>query len=125
MGLLDGLQETFGKVFGAIFRDGGLRKVTLIDNGKGGYSSSHVDHPVKVLIETCNDEQRLAEGYSDKDASLIILRYGVAVDLNLDDLVYAESKWWAVKAPLVADPVQAAWIVRGQPAQVDGVPDYG
>lgn len=124
MGVLDGLSEVFGKVFGVIFPDGGLRKVTLGDNGKGGYSSSHVDHPVKVLVETCDDEQRQAEGYTERDASLIILRYGVQVELNLDDKIWADNQWWLAKSPLRADPVRAAWIVRGTPT-VEEVPFNG
>lgn len=116
MGILDGLQELFGEVFGDVFPDGTLHKQTLVDDGKGGYSSTQVDHPIKVLVESCSEEQRADPGYTELDVSLIILQYLVAAALTSDDEVTANSLRWKINTPIRQDPVKAAWIARGTPA---------
>lgn len=117
MGMLDGLQALFGEVFEDILFPGAVFKTTLVDNGKGGFTSIPTEHPVFVLVESQGEEWMSQADYSVQDSVLLILQKHLGeVRLNADDLVRTEVEGvvqkWKLKAPINQDPVRAAYIAR-------------
>lgn len=122
MGLLDGgLQAVFGAVFGAVYRDGTLRKATMTPDGTGGYSTSSVDYPIKFQPEVDSNEARAAMGIPLDGGKFIVLLAGLAVRPDLDDLIIAPA---TAATPAISeriaktqgDPANAALIVWTVPA---------
>lgn len=118
MAVLDGFQQLFGEVFEDFMFPGTLYKTTLVDNGKGGFTATHEEHPIFVLIEQQTEEMRGEPNYSEQDSVLLILQHHLpdGVELDGDDkittLVEGKSQDWKLKAPIKQDPVKAAYISR-------------
>lgn len=124
MSTLDGFQQLFGEVFEAFLFEGVLHKASLVDNGKGGYTTSNVDYPIYALIEQQTEEMRGEPNYSPTDSALLILQHhlkakgpnGADVELDGDDevttTVEGRTQRWKLKAPIKQDPVNAAYIAR-------------
>ncbi|MGJ0397415.1 MAG: hypothetical protein ACR65U_14430 [Methylocystis sp.] len=122
MGLLDGgLQAVFGAVLGAVYRDGTLRKATVTPDGLGGYSTSYVDHPIKIQPDIDSSAARAAMGIPLDGGKFIILLAGLGVRPDFDDLIVAPA---TAATPAIAerivktqgDPANAAMIVWTVPA---------
>lgn len=124
MAVLDGFQQLFGEVFEDFLFPGWLHKTTLVDNGKGGWTTSHVEYPIFALIEKQSEEMRGMENFSEQDSAILILEWhlvgkgpgGTDITLNGDDEVTTNVEGleqdWKLKAPILQDPVRAAYIVR-------------
>ena len=118
MGALDGFQQLFGEVFEDFLFPGWLHKTTLVDNGKGGWTTTHEQYPIFVLIEEQTEEMRSEPNFSDQDSALLILQHHIpdGVELTGDDevttVVEGKSQDWKLKAPIKQDPVRAAYIAR-------------
>lgn len=122
MGLLDGgLQAVFGAAFGAVYRDGTLRKATKTPDGSGGYSTTYVDYPIKFQPEVDSNEARAAMGIPVDGGKFIILLAGLGVRPDFDDLLTASATAAtpAITERIVktqSDPANAALIVWTVPA---------
>lgn len=122
MGLLDGgLQAVFGAAFGAVYRDGTLRKATMTPDGSGGYSTSYVDHPIKFQPDVDSNAARAAMGIPLEGGKFIVLLAGLGVLPDFDDLIIAPA---TLATPAIServvktqgDPANAALIVWTVPA---------
>lgn len=118
MAVLDGFQQLFGEVFEDFLFPGWLHKTALVDNGKGGFNSTHDQHPIFVLIEKQTEEMRSEPNFSEQDSALLILQHHLpaGVELDGDDevttVVEGKMQDWKLKAPIMQDPVRAAYIAR-------------
>ncbi|PZR88359.1 MAG: hypothetical protein DI537_23770 [Stutzerimonas stutzeri] len=114
MGLLDGaLQAIAGRVFGGILLAGTLHKATEVDDGKGGYTTTFVDHPIRGARDACTEAMRREAGYVDTDARLIVLQLGVMAVPNTDDQITLQGQRWSI-ASVDSDPASTHWVMRGQ-----------
>jgi len=111
--LLDGgLQGVFGAVFGAIYLDGSLIRVTLTDDGEGGWSESSVAHPVKGQVDAVTERMRQSAGYTDGDMRIILLQSGIGIDPVTDDKAVLGGRVWSL-ADTESDPANTHWVMRG------------
>ena len=109
MGLLDGdMKAIFGTAFGSFYLSGTLVRVTLTDDGEGGYSEATTSVAVKVQVDQADERLRQAEGYSDGDVRLIILQSGIGTVPTTDDRVTIGGETWGVYA-ITADPANTYW----------------
>lgn len=114
MGLLDGgMQGIFGAAFGGLYLAGTLIRVTLTDDGEGGYSVSHAVHAIKGQVDQASERMRRAESYTDGDMRVIVLQSGVTVEPNTDDLAILGGKVWALSG-IQADPAITHWEMTGR-----------
>ncbi len=97
MPLLDGdLQNIFGAALGAVYLDGVLHKIVASDTGAGGFSTATTDHPVKAMVEAVSDRARAASGLPLPSVSISVLRAGLPVSVDLDDLVTVSGRTYRV-----------------------------
>lgn len=116
MPLLDGdLQTIFGAAFAAFYLDAVLHKVATADAGTGGFAVGTADHPVKAMVEALSDRARAASGLPLPAVSISLLRAGLPVSVDLDDLVTVSSKTYRV-IRVDIDPAGAAWSLVAVPA---------
>lgn len=113
MSLLDAeIQTLFGSVFGALYLDGTLTRVTLVDDGFGGLTQNSADEPIKVQRDACTEQQRLEQGYSASDVRLLILQSGVDVfDTNCRVTVLGET--YQLGPVITQDPARSYFEARG------------
>ena len=113
MSLLEGdLQDIFGAVFGSVYSDGTLNKVTRADNGKGGGAVSAVPIAIKGQIDAVTEAMRQAPGYTADDVRLIVLQDGVDESPTSDDTINLGGTKWSI-SNVVSDAAQTHWVMRG------------
>lgn len=121
-GLLDGnfIQDLFGSVFGDIYGDGELIRVSMVRQPNGSVVPTKGDPiSIKVQVDACTETMRQQAGYSDTDVRLIVLQSGITGgDINTDDVIRAKDRNgvlrnWKVAAGVGQDPARAYWEIRG------------
>lgn len=114
------IRAIFGSVFGAVYGDGTLRKVTFTDDGTGSLSETVVDHPVKCHIDRATEDMRDQEAarYTGLAVKIFILQEGVAVVPDTDDRLLYRGKVWAI-SQVSEDPAASHWTARGVLHAVD------
>lgn len=116
MGLLDGgLKGVFGTVFGSILPAGTLHIPTNTPDGKGGYTQSYSDTPIKAMRENYSTSYRQNNGIPDTDVKIIVLQQGVAATPDTDHEITAMGIRYRVIGPVTQDPASASWEIRGRP----------
>lgn len=114
MGLLDGdIAALFGSVFGGLYLDGTLTKVTLVDDGVGGYTTTTATHAIKGQTDSLDEEMIAAAGVASNAVKLIVLQSGVPVTLTTDDRVTLGGKEWLISGPVNQDPARSHWVAMG------------
>lgn len=115
MALLDGdISALFGSVFSGIYLDGTLTRVTLVDDGEGGYTQTPIDNPCKVQIDACTERQKLELGYSAHDVRLLVLQAGLS-EIRNGDIVTVRGVGYTVGPTITMDPAASYWEARGIP----------
>ena len=115
MPLLDGdLAGIFGAALGAFYLEAVLHKVAPADTGSGGFSAATTDFAVKVMVEAVSDRARAASGLPDPAVNISVLRTGMTVSVDLDDLVTVSGGTYRV-IRVEADPAGAAWSIIAVP----------
>jgi hypothetical protein len=125
MGLLDGeISALFGTVFGGLYLNGTLTRVTIVPDGEGGGSSTETTQPCKVQIDACTEVMRAAPGYGDEDVRLLILQASVTTGgpINSDCSVTPATgrhagRKFDLHAPITEDPASSYWECRATPAK--------
>lgn len=121
-GLLDTnyIQDLFGSVFGDIYGDGELIRVSMVRQTSGSLIPSEAAAmPIKVQVDVCSEAMRLSAGYSDTDVRLLVLQSGVSGgDVNTDDIIRAKDRngvlrRWKVAEGVTQDPGRSYWEIRG------------
>jgi hypothetical protein len=113
MSFLSGLSAVFGAALAPLAADGVLHSTTLADTGAGGVAASFVDCPVKVLVESLSDADRI--GLPRDAVRLTVLRAGLAVPVALDDSLTVGSETFRVTG-VDRDPAGASFVLVGVPA---------
>lgn len=113
MSLLDAeIQTLFGSVFGALYLDGTLTRVTLVDDGFGGLTETTAATACKVQRDACTENQRLEQGYSASDVRLLILQAGQdQIDTNCRVTVLGET--YQLGPVITQDPARSYFEARG------------
>lgn len=115
MGLLDGdIAGLFGSVFGTFYLDATLQRVTLVDDGEGGGTTSTTSVACKVQRDSITEAMRAAGGYTERDARFLILRSPTVGDITSDDRLDFQGQTWALSNP-ESDPGSSYWTVRATP----------
>lgn len=115
MGLLDGdIRDLFGSVFGSYFKDGKLIKTTLIDNGRGDWDKSEVEHDCKIQKDSTFRSTTDTTG-PEVSVTFLMLIAGLGVTAYTNDqLLYAGRKYTIMSVD--SDPADSYWTIRGIPA---------
>jgi hypothetical protein len=109
MGLLDGeIAAVFQGVFSDIYVNGVITRVSLIDDGLGGWSKVTESEPCKVQRDAVTQAQKLEEGYAASDVRLIVLS---AIDNNC--LVTCYGVTYQIGPTVTRDPANSYWEARG------------
>lgn len=122
MGLLSGeIKALFGEVFGSLYLAGTLTRQTLVDNGKGGGTSTTAEQPCKVQVDACTASMRAQDGYTDDDVRLIVLKAGITGgELDTDcQVTPTEGDHAGITYDIQShtdDPAGSYWECRGKPA---------
>lgn len=113
MSLLDAeIQSLFGSVFGALYLNGNITRVTFTDDGAGGLTENLETSPCKVQRDVCTEAQRLEEGYSATDVRLLILQDGQdPIDTNCRVMVL--ERMYQLGPIINQDPARSYWECRG------------
>lgn len=113
MSLLDAeIQSLFGSVFGALYLDGTVTRVTLLDDGFGGLTETTVSAPAKIQRDACTENQRLEQGYSASDVRLLILQAGIdPIDTNCRVTVLGVE--YQLGPVITQDPARSYFECRG------------
>lgn len=112
--LNDDIKALFGDVFGQIYGDGTLSRVTVINAGGGKNTSTSVDVPVKVQCDACTEAMRAEDGYTTSDVRLLILQAGLTTKITSDDLVFVNDRNERYKvASVIQDPAESYFECRG------------
>jgi hypothetical protein len=113
VGLLDGgLARIFYGAFSGIFLDATLHRATLVENGKGGYTQTFTDEPVKASIDKATQAMRDSPGYVDTDQRIIVLAYGLD-EIDTDCEITVKGKRWGI-ASVGTDPATAGYELHGR-----------
>jgi hypothetical protein len=116
MSLVDGdLAALFGAAFAPLYRDAILTKLTPADDGAGGFTTTPMSTPAKILIEAVSDAARAASGIPDEAVTLSVLRAGLGATLDLDDEVKMGPDTYRV-IRVATDPAGAAYQAVAVPA---------
>ena len=108
------IRAMMAHVFGGLYGSGTLTRVTLVDDGEGGWTETTADHTVKVQVDRATEAMRATADaqYAGRDAKIIILQQGVAVVPTTDDrLVYRGITWRL--SQIQSDPAQSHWTAYG------------
>lgn len=106
----DTIALEFYNALAPIYMDGQLVRVTYTDDGTGSVAPSTNSQPIKVQRDEISEAQRIAAGYGDRDATLLILRYGVG-EMDANCKVEFDASEYAVVS-CRSDPAGAYWQVR-------------
>lgn len=118
MGLLDGGGAAMmAAVFGGVYLDATLHRVTTTSDGQGGGTTDPDDAgtPVKVQLEAATEAMRSAEGFTDLDVRILMLAHGVDRP-NTDCAVTLNGTRYSIQPPVGRDPAGCYWDLRGRPA---------
>lgn len=118
-GLLGGdLQEVFGSVFAPLLLDAVITKVTLTDDGSGGFTEATETAVCKGMVESYSAYTRARANIPSTDVKLIILQKDVALMPDLDSKITIRDQLYSIQA-IDEDPAQAAWTIQGRPIHED------
>lgn len=113
MSVLDGgLQSVFGAAFGAIYLTGTLTRVTLVDDGYGGWTETTATSTIKAQVDAVTEQMRQSAGYTAGDMRIIVLQAGINAMPTTDDRLTLGGRKWSI-ADIEADPANTHWVMRG------------
>ena len=116
MSLLDGdLAVLFGAAFAGLFRNATLGKLTVTDDGSGGFTSVLIPYPVKLMVEAVSDRSRAASGLPEMAVTLSVLQAGLGATVDLDDQITVGGTNYRV-IRVEADPAGAVWTAIAVPS---------
>lgn len=110
----------FASVLSGIYLSGTLHHTTLIDDGKGGWSSVVNDYPIKGHRNTANEEMMrfnlatgpgaVESGHTGVVAKLIVLQEGVPHEITTNDQITLAGARWSVFS-VDTDPAASHWVL--------------
>jgi hypothetical protein len=116
MSLLDGgIAAAFAGIFGGIYLDGSLYRLTeAADDGMGGGADSGFApaEPVKVQIDQASFAMRSSEGYVEGDVRILMLAHGVAAP-DTDCEIAAGGTRYMIET-VGTDPAGSYFELRGR-----------
>jgi hypothetical protein len=116
MGLFDAVQAMGQAVFGAYFTPGLLHRLALDADGLVTQPPTFAaGAPIKVQVDSITAAERNA-GVPDQTMRLLVLQGGISPAPTLDDEVTAAGVRYRIMAPIVSDPANIGWDLRGVPA---------
>ena len=82
---LDGLAGLFEAALAPLVSDGVLHTTVVADDGLGGFDTTAMDHPVKVVIDGMSERDRVASGLDADALTLTVFRAGLSAAIAVDD----------------------------------------
>lgn len=82
---LQGLPRLFGAALAPLARDGVLHTTTTADDGLGGFTTTTVDVPAKVVVDSLSERDRVASGLPADTVMLTVFRAGLTAFPRIDD----------------------------------------
>lgn len=112
--LNDDIKALFGSVFGQIYGDGTVTRITLTNAGGGQNTKTVTTIPVKVQVDLCTEQMQRADNYTSDDVRLLILQEGVPL-LTTDDEIFVNDRNATYKLMTVGqDPGESYFECRGK-----------
>lgn len=112
--LNDDIKALFGNVFGQIYGDGTVTRITLTNAGGGQNTRTETTIPVKVQVDLCTEQMQRADNYTSDDVRLLILQAGVPL-LTTDDEIFVNDRNATYKLMTVGqDPGESYFECRGK-----------
>lgn len=108
--ILDGMNATFGEVFGAIYTDAVLIKRTITFATNGDRSEATATHVIKAQRDQRAESFRAAQGGTDNSAVFLVLQRGMTVTPTSDDEITFKGATWAI-AGVSEDPAGTHWVL--------------
>lgn len=109
-----GMQAVFGAAFGALYQDGVLHSVIATDDGLGGFTSTAVDTPIKLLVDSLSDTDRAAGGLPRTAVRITVLRAGMPGAIDVDDQISVSGASYRV-LQAETDPAGASFALVAVP----------
>ncbi len=115
------IRGVFGQAFGSIYGAGTLVKVAMVSDGKGGWTETRTEYPVKCQRDRATEGMKETAqrgsstnraGYTGRDCKLFVLQAGVTVVPDTDDVVIFQGRSWAV-SQVSEDPAASHWTMYG------------
>lgn len=112
MSLLDGgIRELFADVFGDIYEDATLIKVTRSESSAGVITETTANHAVKAHAPARSAAYRAAAGFADSEIEIIILKAALSVTPNTDDRLTYKSQTYNIMSAF-EDGAHSHWRCR-------------
>lgn len=116
MSALDGgIRSLFGTVFGALYLDGTLVRVSNAYATDGTITPTETYQAIKVQQDSVDERTRAEGGYAQNEQRFLILQAGVTGSLDGDCKLIFEGVTYMLSSPN-QDPARSYWSVRGVPA---------
>lgn len=118
MSLLDGeIAELFGDVFGGIYLDGTLIRMTRAEDpaSAGNIIQAPSSQSCKVQRDDCTERQKLEQGYSARDVRLLVLAASIDGMVTNGDRIELGDDTWTIGPTVMRDPAGSYFECRGIP----------
>lgn len=110
--LTGGIAALFSDVFGSIYLDCRIRRVTRATDGVGDITETSATKSAKVQVDAVTEAQRLEAGYAGSDVRLIILGCGQG-EINSGDVLTVCGTDYKLGPVLTEDPAKSHIVARG------------
>lgn len=122
--------DLFGAVFGSIYPDALLHRMTRAEDSGGTVTESWAGlggltgaETIKAQKDRCTYSMRQAEGYAEGDCAFIVLTH--SGEAGLPDLHRGDRMTWpaqggdlySVESDLVLDAAASHWMIRARPVR--------
>ena len=112
---LQGLGDLFGAALAPLATDGVLHKTTTVDDGAGGFSTTTLDLPIRLVMVSASDKARVASGLPTDAVAMTVFQAGLPVTIRVDDSITTAGTTYRVVAA-TAEPAGVSIDVTGVPA---------
>lgn len=115
MGALDGgIRAVFGQAFGSLYLPATLIRVTLTEDGMGGYLPPVTESiPARGQLDNADKTMRETPGFVETDMKIILLQSGLAVTPTTDDEIIIRGITWQIFR-IRRDPADSQWVIHGK-----------
>ena len=122
-----GAAALFGEIMAPLYLDGRVWSGETAYAPDGTMTRTREASPCKVQVDSVTERMIAAEGYTESDRALYVLRasydgpFDTDSEVSVDSGPYAGTRW-KVAAPIDGDPVAAYWRCRGVLQKPEGAP---
>lgn len=110
--LTGGISSLFGEVFGGLYLDARIKRMTRAVDGFGDVTEAGTWRAAKVQVDALTAQQRLEEGFAATDVGLLILQANQPC-LDPGDIIEICDDQFRLGPVITQDPAASHWRGRG------------